>query len=257
LLEGKGNFVLTKPAFAQGVQSSFLEGEAGLAAYVNVGQIINLNNAKRAFRTIEKQTDDYIIGSVALPDYPVSDDVHVYIQRDGWIVTYYMKDEPASKIIDWYGYSTEKMPTKLEFASETIASSLGMASPSLKYYHFQYTYANRLMIITKVNQEEQASFSLTLPSEITVYERSWSTCVDSDGFGVQLEVNYGQLSTAQLRNDIRHSITIENLRYTYGYPDFYFKIDDNTITELLNAGTGGYGSSIKKSYVAILLIYRE
>ena len=48
---GMGIF-LAKPAFAQEAGMSFLEQEAGIAAYTNLGQKINLTKAKTAFRTV-------------------------------------------------------------------------------------------------------------------------------------------------------------------------------------------------------------
>ena len=79
--------------------TAFLEDEAGVSAYVNTSQSIDLSKAESCYRTIEYKCDDYIIGSVELPDLPEDEDVHVYVSADGWIVAYYLKDEPASKIM--------------------------------------------------------------------------------------------------------------------------------------------------------------
>ena len=78
---------------------SFLEDEAGISAYMNAGQNIDLNLAKKAYRTIEEETEQYIIGSVKLTGYSETEDVHAYVHKDGWIVTYYLKDEPSAKIL--------------------------------------------------------------------------------------------------------------------------------------------------------------
>lgn len=80
--------------------TSFLEEEAGISAYTNVGEAINLGNAKTAFGTIEYETSDYIIGSVPLPDYAETEDVHAYVHKDGWVVAYYLEDEPVAKIVE-------------------------------------------------------------------------------------------------------------------------------------------------------------
>lgn len=79
---------------------SFLEDEAGISAYGQVSSA-NLDLAENAFKNIEKKTSEYIIGSVALPDYGETDDVHVYVDISGWIIAYYRNTEKASKIIDW------------------------------------------------------------------------------------------------------------------------------------------------------------
>lgn len=159
---------LVKPAFAQSSEASFLEQEAGIAAYINVGQTIDLNRAKAAFRTVEKETGSYIIGSVALPDHPPSEDVHAYIQRDGWIMVYYMKGEPTSKIIVWTEQSPDIMSTKFELALTVIGNTLGEAVGNLKYYHFGYPNAEKLMIISDTDE-----FKLTIPGDFSVYERSY------------------------------------------------------------------------------------
>jgi hypothetical protein len=119
---GKGFIPLEMPLFvavAEGSEVSgmragtnVLDAEAGISAYTNVGEEIDLKKAKAAFRTVEYETDEYIIGSVPLPDYPD----HAYVHKDGWVVTYYLKDKPVGKIIDWKDYSTDEkiIGTKLE-----------------------------------------------------------------------------------------------------------------------------------------------
>lgn len=179
LTDEADGLVLAKPALAQTTGASFLEQEAGIAAYVNAGQGINLAKAKAAYRTLEKETESYVIGSVALPDYPVSEDVHCYVHKDGWIVTYYMKEEPTSKIIDWLSYSPGNISTKLKLALDVMANSLGLAITNLKYYHFDYPNANKLMIVAKSREtmepvEQTHAFDLTIPDGVMVFERAWS-----------------------------------------------------------------------------------
>ncbi len=52
-------------------------------------------SVRNRFRTIEAETNDYIIGSVDLQDYPEQFDTHVYIHRDGWFMAYYLAADPA------------------------------------------------------------------------------------------------------------------------------------------------------------------
>ena len=79
--EGGGNGViaLVTPPFirvagagpvdvaAQRAGTTFLKEEAGISAYTNVGEAIDIEKVKTAFRTIEYETSEYIIGSVPLP----------------------------------------------------------------------------------------------------------------------------------------------------------------------------------------------
>lgn len=230
--------ILAKPAFAQTGEASFLEQEAGIAAYVNVGQTIDLARAKGSYRTVEKETESYVVGSVALPEYPASEDVHVYIHQDGWVVAYYMKDEPASKIVDWLNYSSGNVPTKLELVVDMMGSSLGLAITNLKYYHFNYPNANKLTIIVKTNEAAEKRsgteiFKITIPSGLPVYERAWflyayerpkysggDATLSIDGKQIyELDLGfwfsptpskfaYGTLSVAQLATDVKNTLSL-------------------------------------------------
>ena len=222
-LGGKADgLVLVRPVFAQSTEASFLEEEAGIAAYVNVGQAIDLARAKGVYRTVEKETESYTIGSVALPDYPPSEDVHAYIQRDGWIMVYYMKGEPTSKIIVWTEQSPNIIGTKFELALAVIGSALGEAVSNLKYYHFGYPNAKKLMILGDTDE-----FKLTIPGDFSVYERSywanfhwayirWSNVYGSisiDGAHVAGRSGYvgteiGTFSAIQLKPGVSHHIVL-------------------------------------------------
>jgi len=226
---------LEKPTFEG---AGFLEDEAGIAAYMNAGQTIDLSLAKQAFRTIEEETDTYIIGSDSLPGYPETEDVHVYVNKDGWIVAYYLKQEPTAKILDWNDYyKTKKIRrTKLDVAIYEIANKAFIQPKEIKYYHFGYPNANRLMIIIDAmwEGETEDTFDIKLPSGLTYSERSYlhfSTQI-TYGWGVVARTrmyideqvisdfkadkqkwNYGTLTPAQLLTDEFHKvkITADNL----------------------------------------------
>ena len=135
-------FHLIEPAFAQEIGTSFLEEEAGIAAYTNTGQKIDLTKAKNIFKTIDKKTDTYIIGTII--------DMQAFVHVDGWIVVYYLKDEPISKIIDWENYGGGKITsTKLERGLILVSDAAEVGLPYVKYYNFKYPNANRLRIITE------------------------------------------------------------------------------------------------------------
>ena len=55
----RGVLPLVRPAFAQ--QGSFLDQEAGMAAYVKVQGPINLANARRAFKIVEAEESDFLV----------------------------------------------------------------------------------------------------------------------------------------------------------------------------------------------------
>jgi len=154
---------LVRPVFAE--EASFLAQEAGMSAYTNVGSA-DLSKAKNAFKIIEKETQDYLIGLISLPGLGNFYDVHCYIQKDGWIVAYYMKDAPASKIFGKKYYGSEGGENNLKDAIDTVCRALGKACGDIKYYHFAYPEANKMVKITG------KEFRFKIPGDFTVYEAS-------------------------------------------------------------------------------------
>ena len=75
-----------------------LDAEAGISAYYKSPDEINLSQVKSLFRTIELETADYIIGSIPVPSNPEElFDVHVYVHKTGWILGYYLRDDPCKQ----------------------------------------------------------------------------------------------------------------------------------------------------------------
>jgi hypothetical protein len=245
--DGKGIIPLEMPLFiavAEGSEVSgmragtnFLDAEAGISAYTNVGEEIDLEKAKAAFRTIEYETDEYIIGSVPLPDYPEYEDVHAYVHKDGWVVTYYLKDKPVGKIIDWKDYSTDEkiIGTKLEDGLSVACNAAGVPIRNIKYYDFRYPNADKLMIVADAQWTEGTdTFNIKLPGDFVFYDRSYSHyAYDSGGSTMEIDGNEisslvkcpdsslwqsGQLSPTQLSLDGFHTVSLRHVESsTYGY----------------------------------------
>jgi hypothetical protein len=233
--EAGNAYALAYPAFAQGAgsETSFLDEEAGISLYLNVGRSIDLSIAKTVYRTIEKETANYTVGSIALPNLSESEDVHCFVHKDGWIVVYYLKAEPVGKIIDWsYWTGGQLSKNKLQVGLEQMCNALGVSVAGAKYYHFQYPYANKCMIVieTIVGSGED-SFTITIPVEFTVYERSWShysqyaytSDFKIDGnkidsiYSSEPLTNYGTLTVAQLSPDVVHTVSISGYTSNYLY----------------------------------------
>lgn len=227
---GGRTLLLVSPVFAQSVSSdtTFLEEEAGMTTYVDIGQSIDLAVAKTVYRTIEDETSNYTVGSIALPGLPESEDVHCFVHKNGWIVAYYLKAESMSKIVDWNYWSGGQLTkNKLQVGLEQMGNALGTSVTGAKYYHFQYPSANKCMLIidTLVGWGED-SFNITIPLEFAVYERSWShhseysnsptgpSDLKIDGNGISTitatstQTKCGQLSVSQLSPTVTHSISI-------------------------------------------------
>jgi hypothetical protein len=238
--EGLGGLFLTKPALAA-EGTTFLEQEAGMSLYFNAGQTLNLSTAKSVYKTVESETATYLIGSISLPGLPETDDVHCYVQKDGWIVVYYLKAEPVSKIIDWNYYTSGQLTSnKLKTGMGEMCTALGITPTDAKYYHFQYSYASKWMIVTEsVVNNGSDSFNLNIPSSFSVYERSWS---HRNGAGKTTKC--GSLTQTQLAPDIAHVVEayVESSYYTF------LKIDGTQIDRTDGSVT---------SEIAIVLVYRE
>jgi len=228
---------LVTPAFvsAAGEGTNFLDEEAGISAYTNLGTTIDLSVAKTGFKTIEQETADYIVGSIALPDLPETEDAHCFVHSDGWIVTYYLAAEPASKIIGW-GYSSPgNLVTKLKVGIDEMCNTLATVASDISYYHFNYPFANRLMVIRECAvSSDPDSFNLKIPSDFTTYERSWShyavlsyPSYTQDSYfklnGDQIDcltepggTHQGMLTFGQLGPDIFHTATVDTDYFTSG-----------------------------------------
>jgi len=234
------------------VGSSFLEEEAGITCYTKV-YAVDLIEAERAFKNVEKKTSEYIVGSVRVPGYAESHDVHVYADRTGWIVAYYLAKEPASKIIDWLDYSGGMITsTKLEDALVKVTNALSVELPYVIYYDFRYPAATKIMIITDEETGNEAeTFRMRIPSDYTVHSRTWSLAVHAntkwsdsytqgtvkiDGtelrsgraYGKSWSIWNGSITPTQLSPDTYHTVLVRNNE---------------------NHGKG-------TSYVGIVLIYR-
>jgi len=224
-LESPALVALAAEAQAREEGVNFLQQEAGISAYVNVGQEIDLARVRGAFKTVETVSDNYIIGEIALPDLPEEAHPHVYVNKDGWIVAYYSKEEPVSKVMQWIGYGGGAITTTtLEDAVRKIHDVLPLPYKSVKYYDFEYPAANRIMIITETNNEPQVTdpFYLTVPPGARLYEASWSlihlggSCgSDSRLDGVRIGyldgngILYEEL-TSRIKVGTRHELTAWN-----------------------------------------------
>jgi hypothetical protein len=226
-----GIFLLARPAMAAG--STFLDQEAGISAYTKLSAAIDLSVAKTRFKTIEQETVDYVVGSVALPDLAETEDVHCFVHHDGWIVTYYLAAEPASKIIGWVYSSPGNLITKLKVGIDEMCNTLATVAGDISYYQFHYPLANRLMVITDCAASEAPdNFKLKIPSDFTIYERSWShyavlgqsyyamysyfkldgTTIDT--IGDPGGTHQGTLTFGQLGPDIFHTASVD-VNYFY------------------------------------------
>ena len=169
---------LAQPVFAQQA-TAFPSDEAGISAYVNVGQSIDLSKAKSAMRGIQAEGDNYVIGIMELSGLPEEEFPHMYISSDGWILAYYSKFAPASRIMHWgkYGGGTINTNTLQDAISKTctaVGVNFAQVREDMGYYHFKYPDATRMTVAVDTTEGKLDTFSYSIPSSLTLYEASYS-----------------------------------------------------------------------------------
>ena len=197
-----------------------LEDEAGFSAWYSTTLTIDLNSVKSVFRTIETETADYVIGSVPVSGYNETGDPHVYVHRDGWILAYYRRGAPVSKAIDAVGQDIAN--TNLEEVVADVASAAGVGFTGAHYYDFRYPNATHMLIVAE-SQSGDRYFSLELPGEYGIFERSFSCrdngpsdCLAIDGALVSntdwyQDADYclhGFITAGELAPDVTHTVSV-------------------------------------------------
>ena len=154
----------------------FPADEAGISAYVKAKTSIpNLDVVKPALATIERETDDYIIGTVAMDYHTEEQYPHVYVSTDGWVVAYYPRDRSSGWLLPWYYYSGGPISTTtLKEAAQIVCDQIGGDMTGLKYYDFRHPNATKMMIIVESVYEGSNWFKVTIPTNFTVYRVDWS-----------------------------------------------------------------------------------
>lgn len=198
----------------------FPQDEAGISAYFKSASPVTLADVRGVYRVIEVETADYIIGSVRVPDYSEMFDVHVYVHRDGWFMAYYLKSEPAAKMVDLRRSSGSQIKTMFEQVLSTVAVAAGVPMPQLTFYDFRYPNATNMMLIYE-NIGDGNNFTVLLPSAFVYYERSWSLidweggwyfAINGQGQSQMASTNpvYNFIAPAQLLPDTTHTIAVDD-----------------------------------------------
>lgn len=202
-----------------------LDQEAGISAYSQTTGTVNLTNAKSAFQTIEVETSDYLIGSVAIPSYTEIYDVHVFIHKAGWILAYYLRQDPVSKMMD--PKTSNLIVTKFSTALNNVSGNAGVVLGTINYYDFRYPNATNILILGE-NPSNGSDFRITLPSSYQYIERSF--VIDNNSGvnpGSSIKVDnttvsplhnewtskYGLIGVDLLSSDTAHTILFGSFNY--------------------------------------------
>jgi len=201
--EEKGVIPLVPPPFVEAKALSiakeelaFPEDEAGIAAYVNVGQSIDIEKVTTIFDQIEEVSETHTIGLVPIPNYGGkfhphlhvdTIHLHLYVDTNGWIVAYFTKDEPASLIMDWPDNNKgdkddpkikEIKTTTLEQAIKKACDASGIdykeIEPKIKYYDFEFPEANSMLLFVKTRATYGSNYvHISIPDNYKLYEASY------------------------------------------------------------------------------------
>ena len=162
--------------------SAFPEDEAGISAYINTSQTIDLDKLKTIFTEVIEVGDNYIIGITPISDWGGDIDVHVYADTDGWIVAYLKNNEPAAKIMQW-GTADPDNPvittittTILEDAQYKAgeAASVGISPSKIKYYDFEFPNANNMTLFIRTRASDGTNMhQVEIPADYMLFEASY------------------------------------------------------------------------------------
>ncbi len=213
--QDENSTLLEEPSIER--DAAFPEGEAGLTAYINTEQAIDLEKLKTIFSTVNEVGDNYILGIVQIPDWGGNIAVHLYADTDGWMVAYLKKDEPVSMVMQW-GTSDADNPTIGVIKSTTLedalykagdAAGVGIVSKDIKYYHFGFPNANRMMIIVKVQATKGSSIhQIEIPANYMLFDSayyhyeyfySWSNSENWGYTGSTLKIDGSTISEASTK----------------------------------------------------------
>lgn len=198
---------------------AYLTEEAGISAYVQTANPISLSQVRGEFQIIEAETTDYIIGSVTVPYHPDHFDVHVYVHKDGWILAYYLKADPTSKIVDVNSRTIST--TKLDTVIAIVAGAAGEAVSNLNYYDFRYPNATNILFVAE-DYSDGDDFTISIPDTYGYFERSWAVYGNNYACYIKVDGNslspiyyvspfgYGILTASQLLPNVSHLINVRD-----------------------------------------------
>lgn len=223
---------MKRPGFIQDVnaqdtlETSFigekLDNEAGISAYFKSPTQINLTSASTACRTIEALTSDYLICSVPVANHVEHFDAHVYVNKNGWVLAYYLNTDPLSKILDVYNRTINS--TKLTSVLGTVAAAAGVAFPGETYYDFRFPDAQKMLLVAE-NQADGRDFTITLPSNYAYFYRGWAeiiygyiwvNTVQQTAYWSGGDMGYGTISPSQMLPGSTNLIEVGNWSGSYG-----------------------------------------
>lgn len=174
------SFIASGQALTQPKQPmpAFPAQAAGLSAYVKLERPIKITDElSQIFERIEDVGGNYIIGTVKVTNFVGSVYPHLYVDTEGWLVAYFLSNEPASLVMHWSGTAYDPNPTigsTLEEALGRACQALKVQLPAVSYYDFRYPKANNILVLLGVLPKAGTkSMYVKLPSTYTLYHVSY------------------------------------------------------------------------------------
>jgi len=181
---------------------AFPEDEAGISAYVNVGESIDLEKVTTIFDQIENVSETHVIGFVPISNYGGNVRPHLYADISGWIVAYFTKDEPASLIMDWQNNNkgdvnnpkieeikTTTLEQAIKKACEAIGTDYEEIEPKIKYYDFEFPEADSMFLFVKTRATGGSNYvHILIPDNYKLYEASYYHCA-YDSYDSKLKID--------------------------------------------------------------------
>ena len=170
-----GGQALTQP---EQTMLAFPADAAGLSAYVKLEQRIKITEElSRIFERIEDVGGNYIIGTVKVTNFVGDVYPHLYVDTEGWVVAYFLSNEPASLVMHWSGNAYDPNPfigSTLEEALARACQALKVQLPAVSYYDFRYPKANNILILLSVLPTSGTkNMYVKIPSTYKLYSVSY------------------------------------------------------------------------------------
>ena len=241
-----GGIIMLVKAEALTNNTSFPYDMAGLSAYVNVGQSLDLEKIGSIFCQLERVGDNYVVGQVAIDDYGGDIKVHLYADKSGWIVAFIGKDEPVADLISWNDIDTKNgvieyttLEKAIKMACDAVGIDYDSIKSNIKYYDFEYPDANGVAMFVRVVRRSNTNYThFALPSNATIFE-----------------VSYYHWEYSGISNVIFDGKIIDNLNNYHCY-EYIKKIDNLSVD--VGAHTIGIQETTDwgRAGVGVVLVYR-
>ena len=255
----EGHLTLAQPAFAAQERQAFPADKAGISAYLKLDRAIDLEKVATLMYRVEDVSNTHIIGTVQIPNFGGDVFPHLYADTSGWVVAYFLFNEPASLIMQWSGTDLDNpqvviKTTVLEEVIRKVTDLLAILYEPPQYYHFRYPEANAITIFvrTAATPGSQVAY-VKVPSTCKLFEASYYHYAGNGSggylggghFSSELMLGEAQISMLSGRDQVKRAVGF--------YPKDLFILNKLHQLELTFSPDRDFGSA----GMATVLIYRS